>query len=117
MRESKLLFSISGSIAAYKAAETISKLVQKGYEVHGIKRRSSTISTERIDHLFPKPQSSKNFQLHYGDLSDALNLIRLFKEINPDEIYNLGAQSHVAVSFKTPTIYSGHRWVRDITYS
>ena len=77
-------------------------MIQKGYEVHGIKRRSSTISTERIDHLFPKPQSPKNFQLHYGDLSDALNLIRLLKEINPDEIYNLGAQSHVAVSFKTP---------------
>ena len=93
-----LIIGITGQDGSYLAE----LLIQKGYEVHGIKRRSSTISTERIDHLFPKPQSPKNFQIHYGDLSDALNLIRLLKEINPDEIYNLGAQSHVAVSFKTP---------------
>ena len=93
-----LIIGITGQDGSYLAE----LLIKKGYEVHGIKRRSSTISTERIDHLFPKPQSPKNFQIHYGDLSDALNLIRLLKEINPDEIYNLGAQSHVAVSFKTP---------------
>ncbi len=93
-----LIIGITGQDGSYLAE----LLIKKGYEVHGIKRRSSTISTERIDHLFPKPHSPKNFRIHYGDLSDALNLIRLLKEINPDEIYNLGAQSHVAVSFKTP---------------
>ena len=93
-----LIIGITGQDGSYLSE----LLLKKGYEVHGIKRRSSTINTERIDHLFPKSQEPKNFQIHYGDLSDSLNLINLLKEINPDEVYNLGAQSHVAVSFKTP---------------
>jgi len=77
-------------------------LLSKGYEVHGIKRRSSSFNTERIDHIYDDPHLKKNFFLHYGDLTDSSNLIRLINEINPSEIYNLGAQSHVAVSFNTP---------------
>lgn len=73
-------------------------LLEKGYVVHGIKRRSSSINTERIDHLFDHP----NLNLHYGDLTDSLSIVKLVKEIRPDEIYNLGAQSHVQVSFETP---------------
>ena len=74
-------------------------LLNKGYEVHGIKRRSSSFNTERVDHIF---ESNKNFHLHYGDLTDSTNIIRIVQEISPDEIYNLGAQSHVKVSFETP---------------
>jgi GDPmannose 4,6-dehydratase len=74
-------------------------LLEKGYEVHGIKRRSSSINTERVDQIY---ETNKNFYLHYGDLTDSTNLIRLISEIKPDEIYNLGAQSHVQVSFETP---------------
>ena len=78
-------------------------LLKKNYEVHGIKRRSSSFNTARIDHLYKDPKETKtNFFLHYGDLTDATNLIRLLKEINPTEIYNLAAQSHVHVSFETP---------------
>lgn len=78
-------------------------LLSKGYEVHGIKRRSSSFNTDRVDHIFDDPHSRKNpFYLHYGDLTDSTNLIRLIREIEPDEIYNLGAQSHVLVSFETP---------------
>ena len=78
-------------------------LLKKGYEVHGIKRRSSSFNTDRIDHLYQDPHiSSNNFILHYGDLTDSTNLIRIIKQIEPNEIYNLGAQSHVAVSFETP---------------
>ncbi len=78
-------------------------LLQKNYEVHGLKRRSSSFNTARIDHLYQDPhQQEPNFIIHYGDLTDSTNLIRLIKEIQPDEIYNLGAQSHVAVSFETP---------------
>ena len=78
-------------------------LLDKNYEVHGIKRRSSSFNTERIDHLYQDPhESNKNLILHYGDLTDSTNLIRILQEIQPDEIYNLGAQSHVAVSFETP---------------
>ena len=78
-------------------------LLQKDYEVHGLKRRSSSFNTARIDHLYQDPhQKEPNFIIHYGDLTDSTNLIRLIKEIQPDEIYNLGAQSHVAVSFETP---------------
>tara|TARA_A100001011_G_scaffold292599_2_gene304323 strand:+ start:2963 stop:4009 length:1047 start_codon:yes stop_codon:yes gene_type:complete len=78
-------------------------LLKKNYEVHGIKRRSSSFNTGRIDHLYKDPKESKtNFFLHYGDMTDATNLIRLMKEIKPTEIYNLAAQSHVAVSFETP---------------
>jgi len=78
-------------------------LLEKGYEVHGLKRRASSFNTQRIDHIFQGPQdANKRFHLHYGDLSDGLNLTRLVHDIEPDEIYNLGAQSHVAVSFEAP---------------
>ena len=94
-----LIIGITGQDGSYLAE----LLLNKGYEVHGIKRRSSTINTERIDHLFPESENHlQNFHIHYGDLSDALNVVKILKEINPDEVYNLGAQSHVAVSFKTP---------------
>ena len=78
-------------------------LLKKNYEVHGVKRRSSSFNTARIDHLYKDPKEEKtNFFLHYGDLTDATNLIRLLKEVKPTEIYNLAAQSHVHVSFETP---------------
>lgn len=78
-------------------------LLAKGYEVHGIKRRSSSINTARVDHLYQDPhESDVCFRLHYGDLTDATNLIRIVQEVQPDEVYNLAAQSHVAVSFDTP---------------
>ena len=78
-------------------------LLKKNYIVHGIKRRSSSFNTERIDHLYQDPhKSNRNLFLHYGDLTDSTNIIKLIKKIKPDEIYNLGAQSHVAVSFESP---------------
>ena len=78
-------------------------LLEKGYKVHGIKRRSSLFNTQRIDHIYQGPQKqNRDFILHYGDLSDSSNLVRLIQQIQPDEIYNLGAQSHVAVSFESP---------------
>ena len=78
-------------------------LLNKGYEVHGLKRRASSFNTSRIDHLYQDPhETNKNLYLHYGDLTDSSNLIGLIADINPDEIYNLGAQSHVAVSFESP---------------
>ena len=78
-------------------------LLKKGYEVHGIKRRSSSFNTKRIDHLYQDPhQKESKFFLHYGDLTDTSNLIRIIQQVSPDEIYNLGAQSHVAVSFESP---------------
>jgi GDPmannose 4,6-dehydratase len=78
-------------------------LLEKGYEVHGLKRRASSFNTERVDHLYQDPHvSDRRFILHYGDLTDATNLIRIVQEVQPDEIYNLAAQSHVAVSFETP---------------
>ena len=94
-----LITGITGQDGAYLAEF----LLNKGYEVHGIKRRSSSFNTERIDHLYQSPQeSNRTFILHHGDLSDSMGLVRIVKEIQPDEIYNLGAQSHVAVSFETP---------------
>ncbi len=78
-------------------------LLKKGYEVHGLKRRSSSFNTERIDHLYEDPHTdNQKFFLHYGDLTDSANIVNLINKINPDEIYNLAAQSHVAVSFETP---------------
>jgi GDPmannose 4,6-dehydratase len=78
-------------------------LISKGYEVHGIKRRASSFNTQRVDHIYEDPHTVRTgFQLHYGDLSDTSNLIRIINDIQPDEIYNLGAQSHVAVSFEAP---------------
>jgi GDPmannose 4,6-dehydratase len=83
-------------------------LLKKGYIVHGLKRRSSLFNTDRIDHLYQDPHiDNRNFYLHYGDMTDSTNLIRLIKEIQPDEIYNLAAMSHVAVSFETPE-YTGN---------
>jgi GDPmannose 4,6-dehydratase len=94
-----LLTGITGQDGAYLAE----LLLEKGYEVHGIKRRSSMFNTGRIDHLYQDPhEKNVHFHLHYGDLTDSTNLIRIIQEIQPDEIYNLGAMSHVAVSFATP---------------
>src|SRR5260370_18335027 len=76
-------------------------LLAKGYEVHGLKRRASSFNTERVDHLYQDPhETGRRFVLHYGDLTDATNLIRIIQQVQPDEIYNLGAQSHVQVSFE-----------------
>jgi GDPmannose 4,6-dehydratase len=78
-------------------------LLTKGYEVHGIKRRASLFNTSRIDHLYTDPHvPSSKLILHYGDLNDSLNIVRIVQQVQPDEIYNLGAQSHVAVSFECP---------------
>src|SRR5690554_3094197 len=94
-----LITGITGQDGAYLAEF----LLKKGYRVHGIKRRSSSLNTDRVDHLYQDPHvSNQNFTLHYGDLTDATNLIRLIQETQPDEIYNLAAQSHVQVSFETP---------------
>jgi GDPmannose 4,6-dehydratase len=94
-----LITGITGQDGAYLAEF----LLNKGYEVHGIKRRSSSFNTDRIDHLYQDPhKKDRKFVLHYGDLADSLNIVRIIQEIKPDEIYNLGAQSHVAVSFETP---------------
>jgi GDPmannose 4,6-dehydratase len=99
MNKKALITGITGQDGSYLAE----LLLEKGYEVHGIKRRSSSFNTSRLDHLYKDPHEDNNmFHLHYGDLSDSSNLIRLVKEIEPDEIYNLGAQSHVAVSFDLP---------------
>ena len=94
-----LITGVTGQDGAYLAEF----LLDKGYQVHGIKRRASTLNTQRIDHLYQDPHvQDPHFILHYGDLADATNLIRVLQEVQPDEIYNLGAQSHVAVSFETP---------------
>ncbi len=94
-----LITGITGQDGAYLAEF----LLKKGYEVHGVKRRASSFNTERIDHLYHDPhEPNVKFKLHYGDLTDSTNLIRLVQEIQPDEIYNLAAQSHVKVSFDTP---------------
>lgn len=94
-----LITGITGQDGAYLAE----LLLEKGYEVHGIKRRSSLFNTQRIDHLYEDPHNKdRRFILHYGDLTDSTNLIRIVQEVQPDEIYNLGAQSHVQVSFETP---------------
>jgi len=94
-----LITGVTGQDGAYLAE----LLIQKGYEVHGIKRRSSSFNTGRVNHLFEEVQVGKRrFILHHGDMTDATNLIRIIQEVQPDEIYNLAAQSHVAVSFETP---------------
>jgi GDPmannose 4,6-dehydratase len=94
-----LITGVTGQDGAYLAQ----LLLEKGYVVHGIKRRSSLINTHRIDHLYQDPHvDSSNFHLHYGDLSDSTNIIRIIQEVQPDEIYNLGAMSHVKVSFDEP---------------
>ena len=94
-----LITGVTGQDGAYLAE----LLLAKGYQVHGIKRRASLFNTDRIDHLYQDPHvDHQRFKLHYGDLSDSTNLIRIVQQVQPDEIYNLGAMSHVAVSFETP---------------
>src|SRR5262249_18865100 len=99
MTKRALISGITGQDGAYLAEF----LLGKGYEVHGIKRRASSFNTDRIDHLYQDPHERHvQLRLHYGDLTDATNLIRIIQQVQPDEIYNLAAQSHVAVSFETP---------------
>ena len=94
-----LITGITGQDGSYLAEF----LLEKGYEVHGIKRRSSLFNTQRVDHIYQDPHvENSRFKLHYGDLSDTSNLTRILRDIEPDEVYNLGAQSHVAVSFEMP---------------
>ena len=94
-----LITGITGQDGAYLAE----LLLEKGYEVHGIKRRSSMFNTQRVDHLYEDPhEKGIRFKLHYGDLTDSVNIIRIISEVQPDEIYNLGAMSHVHVSFNSP---------------
>ena len=98
-KKKALITGLTGQDGSY----LVEFLLDKNYEVHGIKRRSSSLNTQRVDHLYQDPhENNPNFFMHYGDLTDSTNLIRLIKDIEPDEIYNLGAQSHVAVSFETP---------------
>jgi len=99
VKKRALITGVTGQDGAYLAEF----LLNKGYEVHGIKRRASSFNTDRIDHLYQDPhEQNVNFYLHYGDLTDSTNLIRILQEVQPDEIYNLAAQSHVKVSFETP---------------
>ncbi len=99
MNKTALITGVTGQDGAYLSQF----LLEKGYIVHGIKRRSSSFNSERIDHLYQDPhENDPKFILHYGDLTDTSNIIRVLQEVRPDEVYNLGAQSHVAVSFETP---------------
>ena len=99
-----LITGVTGQDGAYLAEH----LLGKGYQVHGVKRRSSSFNTGRVDHLYVDPhEEDVRFRMHYGDLTDAMNLVRLIQEVQPDEIYNLAAQSHVQVSFETPE-YTGN---------
>lgn len=99
MKKKALITGITGQDGAYLAEF----LLQKGYQVHGVKRRASLFNTDRIDHLYQDPhEEDQRFFLHYGDLTDSSNLIRIIQQVQPDEIYNLAAQSHVQVSFETP---------------
>ncbi len=99
MKKTALITGITGQDGAYLAEF----LLQKGYQVHGIKRRASLFNTDRVDHLYQDPHvKNRDFVLHYGDLTDSTNLIRIVQQTQPDEIYNLAAQSHVQVSFETP---------------
>ena len=99
MSKTALITGITGQDGSYLAE----LLLEKGYEVHGIKRRSSSLNTQRVDHIYEDPHASDGrFQLHYGDMTDSLSLTRLLQQVEPDEVYNLAAQSHVAVSFEAP---------------
>jgi GDPmannose 4,6-dehydratase len=99
MRKRALITGVTGQDGSYLAEF----LLGKGYEVHGIKRRASLFNTQRVDHIYEDPHhSGRSFRLHYGDLTDSSNLTRILAEVQPDEVYNLGAQSHVAVSFEAP---------------
>ena len=97
MKKKALITGVTGQDGSYLAEF----LLEKGYEVHGIKRRASSLNTQRVDHIYEDPHTdNQNFVLHYGDLTDSSNLTRILSEVEPDEVYNLGAQSHVAVSFE-----------------
>lgn len=98
MKKKALIVGVTGQDGAYLAEF----LLEKGYEVHGVKRRSSSFNTKRVDHIFEDRHNNPDFYLHYGDLADSSNLIRMINMIQPDEIYNLGAMSHVRVSFDSP---------------
>ncbi|WP_412565782.1 GDP-mannose 4,6-dehydratase [Thalassobius sp. MITS945101] len=99
MNKRALITGVTGQDGSYLAEF----LLEKGYEVHGIKRRASSFNTQRVDHIYQDPHvDNANFKLHYGDLTDTSNLTRILREVEPDEVYNLGAQSHVAVSFESP---------------
>jgi GDPmannose 4,6-dehydratase len=99
MKKKALITGVTGQDGSYLAEF----LLEKGYEVHGIKRRASSFNTQRVDHIYQDQHTDTNdFILHYGDLSDSSNLTRIIQEVQPDEVYNLGAQSHVAVSFESP---------------
>lgn len=99
MKKKALITGVTGQDGSYLAEF----LLGKGYEVHGIKRRASSLNTQRLDHIYEDPHiENQNFVLHYGDLTDSSNLTRIISEVQPDEVYNLGAQSHVAVSFESP---------------
>lgn len=99
MKKRALITGVTGQDGSYLAE----LLLEKGYEVHGLKRRASSFNTQRVDHIYQDPhESSSRFHLHYGDLTDTSNLTRIIAEVQPDEVYNLGAQSHVAVSFESP---------------
>ncbi|WP_372923044.1 GDP-mannose 4,6-dehydratase, partial [Roseovarius sp.] len=99
MTKKALITGVTGQDGSYLAEF----LLAKGYEVHGIKRRASSFNTQRIDHVYQDPhQPDPKLKLHYGDLTDSSNLTRIISEVQPDEVYNLGAQSHVAVSFEAP---------------
>ena len=99
MAKRALITGVTGQDGSYLAEF----LLARGYEVHGLKRRASSFNTVRVDHLYQDPhETGVAFKLHYGDLTDSTNLIRIFQEVQPDEVYNLGAQSHVAVSFDMP---------------
>ena len=97
-QKTALITGVTGQDGAYLTE----LLLEKGYVVHGIRRRSSMLNTQRIDHLYLDPKWKEKFFLHYGDLTDSSNLTRLVQQTQPDEIYNLAAQSHVQVSFETP---------------
>lgn len=99
MKKKALITGVTGQDGSYLAE----LLLEKGYEVHGIKRRASLFNTQRVDHIYQDPHiANQNFVLHYGDLTDSSNLTRILQQVQPDEVYNLGAQSHVAVSFEAP---------------
>ena len=94
-----MITGVTGQDGSYLAA----LLLDKDYEVHGVKRRASMFNTERIDHLHEEPnQPDRRFYLHHGDLTDSMSLVHILEKVQPDEVYNLGAQSHVAVSFEEP---------------
>ena len=98
-QKTALITGVTGQDGAYLSEY----LLKKGYIVHGLKRRSSMFNTDRIDHIYQDPHvENRNFVLHYGDMTDSMNLTRIVQEVQPDEIYNLAAMSHVKVSFDTP---------------